>query len=781
MIKEMNDIVNQPIMDIAGNLLEENLFERNLINLSLPQSNNNNNAETENETNSESNSNSDTNSDLDTDTDTDTDIDTNTDTFMDIDLYDNDSLNKFKYECKVDFSPYIIITDKEKLHDDTCSICYEPFIISDEMNDRIIQINCNHQYHKQCIDKWNFDKNNLNCPTCRYELNDSGKIKFITINNLPTEIPIFLDETKSYYKFFITGNCSSYGCDLCEKDISIYENTYRRKDETDLCQNCYNKNTNINNNFVLFENKFVNNCTTLDLTKYNIDEINFKTIFAKNSVLKSENINFNNSYFGNIILNNLINLTISYSHIFEPIYFNRTNLINVCLDSVAMCNINCLNEIISAISPLVTCIELNNITFNEKFNETHKPVLKINPSQYEKLEELEIVFKNNLIFAHGSFNMTKCLNLDVLNLENIIANDLFDISGELNLPPMITKIHIKKCQKRIKNNFNQSEFVTKLNMEKFKHLESLSLSFIKIDHIINLSNVITNLCLKNLKLKFISNIPLSIEHIELNNNLLTEFPNISECLYLIDFNISHNKLLLVPKFINNCLEELNISNNKLKSFPEFEANNLETLILDNNYIVHIPNNLINEKVKFLSLSCNKLTEINILETKKINKLVLSNNKIKKIYKLPEVMTLNLSNNLLEELNLKKIHKANFMKELNVSYNKLTHLNLSQYYRINIVNCSHNLISQLKYDCYRFSFNSLICNNNPLNEINISSPTFDILNIDKTNIKYINLQVQNKLEIENFKYNKKILENHVIESTYFNKKNFIIYNLFADIK
>ena len=51
--------------------------------------------------------------------------------------------------------------------DETCSICLSS-LVDLEMNDKVYRTNCNHMYHKQCIDGWIRSNNQLsfNCPLC---------------------------------------------------------------------------------------------------------------------------------------------------------------------------------------------------------------------------------------------------------------------------------------------------------------------------------------------------------------------------------------------------------------------------------------------------------------------------------------------------------------------------------------------------------------------------------------------------------------------------------------
>jgi len=55
---------------------------------------------------------------------------------------------------------YKIVLDDNLLLDE-CSICLENY----KINDKIINLNCNHKFHKDCLKLW-IKKNNT-CPQCR--------------------------------------------------------------------------------------------------------------------------------------------------------------------------------------------------------------------------------------------------------------------------------------------------------------------------------------------------------------------------------------------------------------------------------------------------------------------------------------------------------------------------------------------------------------------------------------------------------------------------------------
>jgi hypothetical protein len=77
----------------------------------------------------------------------------NTRTQLQITLNDNYNFNR------------IIL--KDEFDNDTCSICLDE-LYSNENQDEIIQIKCNHMFHKKCLDEWILQKKI--CPLCKVEL-----------------------------------------------------------------------------------------------------------------------------------------------------------------------------------------------------------------------------------------------------------------------------------------------------------------------------------------------------------------------------------------------------------------------------------------------------------------------------------------------------------------------------------------------------------------------------------------------------------------------------------
>ena len=67
-----------------------------------------------------------------------------------------DKYKRYKIETKL-----LLPINIKDIKENKCSICLEEYI---ENND-IIKLNCEHQYHKECIKEWL--KINNNCPQCR--------------------------------------------------------------------------------------------------------------------------------------------------------------------------------------------------------------------------------------------------------------------------------------------------------------------------------------------------------------------------------------------------------------------------------------------------------------------------------------------------------------------------------------------------------------------------------------------------------------------------------------
>ena len=71
----------------------------------------------------------------------------------------------FIKNCKNNYNKYKLPISKVRSNDnlllDECSICLEKY----KKNEKIINLNCSHSFHQNCLSKWL--NNNNTCPQCR--------------------------------------------------------------------------------------------------------------------------------------------------------------------------------------------------------------------------------------------------------------------------------------------------------------------------------------------------------------------------------------------------------------------------------------------------------------------------------------------------------------------------------------------------------------------------------------------------------------------------------------
>jgi hypothetical protein len=60
----------------------------------------------------------------------------------------------------------VIHTGREEIK---CVICLEKIYLSDQSKNKLVQLNCHHIYHRDCISSWYF-KGATSCPVCRTEI-----------------------------------------------------------------------------------------------------------------------------------------------------------------------------------------------------------------------------------------------------------------------------------------------------------------------------------------------------------------------------------------------------------------------------------------------------------------------------------------------------------------------------------------------------------------------------------------------------------------------------------
>jgi hypothetical protein len=207
---------------------------------------------------------------------------------------------------------------------------------------------------------------------------------------------------------------------------------------------------------------------------------------------------------------------------------------------------------------------------------------------------------------------------------------------------------------------------SKMENYKFLDLSKLDINDIYFEQIINLERI--------------KKILERIEFLDLSNNKLKKFPDLSNYKNIKFINIAFNEVDGEIEFNNldelTChnneikritskkLKRLNASNNKL---IEIELPNIEILIVNFNKLNYIPSYL---NLKYLECIDNEL--VNIDNMINLEELYIGNNKLLRINNMPKLLLLNCINNPVEKIkyfpNLKMLLTSvpNISSQYNIS-------------------------------------------------------------------------------------------------------------------
>lgn len=187
---------------------------------------------------------------------------------------------------------------------------------------------------------------------------------------------------------------------------------------------------------------------------------------------------------------------------------------------------------------------------------------------------------------------------------------------------------------------------------------------------------------KLFKLQKIRDILEKIELLDISNNKLCVFPEISEYKNIKNINISHNYIkgeIITENYDEICCKDNEITSiisNKLK---RLEANNnkIKNINTPNIEVLHINNNELEEISSYkdlVYLECidNKIIEISDME--KLEELFISNNKLENLHDMNSLQILNCIENPI-----KKIHYFPKLTMMIISTN-----NISKKYKIETV-------------------------------------------------------------------------------------------------
>jgi len=278
-------------------------------------------------------------------------------------------------------------------------------------------------------------------------------------------------------------------------------------------------------------------------------------------------------------------------------------------------------------------------------------ILEDNPNNLMS-ESIELLDDNNKKF-------TLYLNTDLK----------YKTQRSLDINKLINKnSHIPNIKNILKNNNNNGDKDT----IEYRLKDSKKHSLLDLSHL--------NLDVLNLKL-----ITKNIRFLCLSNNNLVDLPyNINLITNLEVLDLSHNKIINMPKFNSNLIE-LVCNNNLIKDLDISYLNNLKRLDISNNLLTNVFNS---HKLNILNCSNNKIT--NILSSVFLIKLYSDNNKLESITNMPNLIKLDTDHNKLTN-----IINCDKLQELYVNNNLLVSIpnNLTN---ITILHIRNNNINRLPY-------------------------------------------------------------------------------------
>ena len=193
-------------------------------------------------------------------------------------------------------------------------------------------------------------------------------------------------------------------------------------------------------------------------------------------------------------------------------------------------------------------------------------------------------------------------------------------------------------------------------------------------------------CSKNLLTSLVSN-NTALTGLNCSSNQLTAL-DVSNNIELTTLTCSSNQLTALDVSKNTALTKLNCSDNKLTSLDVSNNTALVTLNCSNNLLTSLVSN--NTALTGLDCSSNQLTALDVSNNTKLTSLNCNDNKLTSldVLKNTALQELSCSNNPLTSLDLSK---NTALTKLNCSNNQLTALDVSKNTALTSLNCYSNQI------------------------------------------------------------------------------------------
>ncbi|VDI24410.1 PH domain and leucine-rich repeat-containing protein phosphatase [Mytilus galloprovincialis] len=248
--------------------------------------------------------------------------------------------------------------------------------------------------------------------------------------------------------------------------------------------------------------------------------------------------------------------------------------------------------------------------------------------------------------------------------------------------------------------------------------------------------------------------PEWIVNIEISHNKLKTLPGwMSECFFLLKLDISYNQLTKLPGrlFVEaQKLKVLRANHNQISTFPEDIGKTvIEELNLEHNKIESIPAELFIKasKLRYLNLTGNNLEDLPELPPSnspyRLSELYLSFNHLDDlaltfVCTFSRLKVLHLAHNYITELRNRDIVRLDTLQELNLSGNKLRHLPVAvgKHPKLQVLRINANFIKDLPDFKRAQALKVLEVGSNRLSDItvaNLMSSQVNLLDISGNNI------------------------------------------------
>ncbi|XP_043786589.1 leucine-rich repeat-containing protein 40-like [Apis laboriosa] len=445
-------------------------------------------------------------------------------------------------------------------------------------------------------------------------------------------------------------------------------------------------------------------------------------------------------------------------------------------------------------------VEIGNLKKLEILNLSNNKLEKL-PHEFYKLTELhQLSLKNNNIKqldpAFGDFIMLTYLDLSYNNLTELpigmgylVRLISLDINHNMlkELPPDLTNM---RALQKLNASYNNLEMLPPLG--ELRKVETVMLQTNKLTTFPDMSGCI-QLRILHLADNNITEIDMSclegvgqLKTLTLGNNQIESIPEeIIKLVYLEIFDLSHNKITLIPEYIGLMpnIKQLMIDGNDVKNIRtdiircgtsrilKHIQQNLKSTNLDSKRYVTLntstniyPDRYTMQSTKLLSLTGQNLTEIpqEVLENAckaDVGTVDLSRNNFStlpdELHIITKVTDLKLTSNQLTHIPEWICEKYKYLQILDLSKNYLESLpsNIGLLKYLQELNISFNRYKEIPESIYDVnSLEILIANDNLITNIDILSlqklQKLTILNLANNNIGYIPPELGNLKNLRN---------------------------------